>query len=79
MVVRATEDGAALTPRPDAESDAKARAAEAVAERIPAVKDTTRPIGDALLTTYLVPFELASLVLLIAMLGAASIARKEIR
>jgi NADH-quinone oxidoreductase subunit J len=55
-------------------------------ERVPAVTDTTRRIGDALLgnvkggaVSYLIPFEVASLVLLIAMLGAASIARKEIR
>ena len=52
---------------------------DTTAERIPPVSNTTRPIGEALLTQYLIPFELASLVLLIAMLGAASIARKEIR
>lgn len=48
-------------------------------ERVPPVSNTTAPIGEALLTQYLIPFELASLVLLLAMLGAASIARKEIR
>jgi NADH:ubiquinone oxidoreductase subunit 6 (subunit J) len=48
-------------------------------EKVPLVHNTTHQIGQALLTTYLIPFELASLVLLIAMLGAASIARKEIR
>jgi NADH:ubiquinone oxidoreductase subunit 6 (subunit J) len=51
----------------------------ALTERVPLVKNTTRQIGETLLTTYLIPFELASLVLLVAMLGAASIARKEIR
>lgn len=48
-------------------------------ERVPPVSNTTGPIGEALLTQYLIPFELGSLVLLLAMLGAASIARKEIR
>jgi NADH-quinone oxidoreductase subunit J len=48
-------------------------------ERVPKVMNTTLPIGNALLSTYLIPFELASIVLLVAMLGAASIARKEVR
>ena len=34
-------------------------------------------IGRALMTTYLLPFEVASVVLLVAMLGAAMIARRE--
>ncbi|MGA7162207.1 MAG: NADH-quinone oxidoreductase subunit J [Bacteroidota bacterium] len=34
-------------------------------------------IGKALMTTYLLPFEVASVVLLVAMLGAAMIARRE--
>lgn len=58
---------AAATPRPVQQT------------RVPPVSNTTFPIGVALLTQYLIPFELASLVLLLAMLGAASIARKEIR
>jgi NADH-quinone oxidoreductase subunit J len=38
---------------------------------------TTATIGDLLLQDYLLPFELASVVLLIALIGAATISRKE--
>jgi NADH-quinone oxidoreductase subunit J len=38
---------------------------------------TASGIGRALMTTYLLPFEVASVVLLVAMLGAAMIARRE--
>jgi len=40
---------------------------------------TTRAIGNAFLTTWLLPFELASLVLLATLLGAVIIARKELK
>jgi NADH-quinone oxidoreductase subunit J len=40
---------------------------------------TTAKIGDAFLYDYLLPFELASLVLLAAMIGAVVISRKEIK
>ena len=40
---------------------------------------TTGTIGDLFLDHYLLPFELASLVLLAAMIGAVVISRKEIR
>lgn len=40
---------------------------------------TTSSIGDLFLDSYLLPFELASLVLLAAMIGAVVISRKEIR
>ncbi|HXG50268.1 MAG TPA: NADH-quinone oxidoreductase subunit J [candidate division Zixibacteria bacterium] len=40
---------------------------------------TTGKIGDLFLETYLLPFELASLVLLAALIGAVVIARKEIK
>lgn len=40
---------------------------------------TTWKIGDLFLDTYLLPFELASLVLLAAMIGAVVISRKEIK
>jgi len=40
---------------------------------------TVGQIGEALLTTYLVPFELASVLLLAAMVGAAYLARPERR
>ena len=40
---------------------------------------TTRAIGDALLTRWLLPFEVASLLLLATLVGAVVMARKEIR
>ena len=40
---------------------------------------TTAKIGDLFLYTYLLPFELASLVLLAAMIGAVVLSRKEIK
>src|SRR5262245_25006365 len=40
---------------------------------------TTATIGDAFLYEYLLPFELASLVLLAAMIGAVVLSRKEIK
>jgi NAD(P)H-quinone oxidoreductase subunit 6 len=40
---------------------------------------TTRKIGDLFLDDYLLPFELASLVLLAAMIGAVVLSRKEIK
>ncbi len=45
---------------------------------VPAVP-TTAPIGNALLQQWLLPFELASLILLSTLIGAIIIARKEIR
>lgn len=38
---------------------------------------TTATIGDLFLESYLLPFELASVVLLVALIGAATISRKE--
>jgi NAD(P)H-quinone oxidoreductase subunit 6 len=38
---------------------------------------TTAAIGDALLSRWLLPFEIASLVLLATLVGAVAIARKE--
>jgi len=43
--------------------------------RIP--ENTAPGIGIQLLTTYLLPFEIASVVLLVALIGAAMIARRE--
>jgi NADH-quinone oxidoreductase subunit J len=37
-----------------------------------------RDIGNALFTTYLLPFEVTSLLILIAIIGAIVLARKEI-
>ncbi|HPF38485.1 MAG TPA: NADH-quinone oxidoreductase subunit J [Phycisphaerae bacterium] len=51
----------------------KSRAAEKLLTQSPAVKD----VGESLLTTYLVPFEVASVLLLVVMIGAAYLARTE--
>ncbi|HET6437149.1 MAG TPA: NADH-quinone oxidoreductase subunit J [Anaeromyxobacter sp.] len=40
---------------------------------------TTAAIGDALLTRFLLPFEIASLILLATLIGAVVIARKELK
>jgi NAD(P)H-quinone oxidoreductase subunit 6 len=42
-------------------------------------RPTTASIGDLFLENYLLPFELASLVLLAAMIGAVVLSRKEIK
>ncbi|HEY6004781.1 MAG TPA: NADH-quinone oxidoreductase subunit J [Anaeromyxobacter sp.] len=44
-----------------------------------ALAPTTEAIGNAFLTTWLLPFEVASLVLLATLVGAVVIARKEIK
>jgi NADH-quinone oxidoreductase subunit J len=44
-----------------------------------AAEPTTYSIGDGFLTTYLLPFELASMVLLAALIGAVALSRKEVR
>lgn len=41
------------------------------------VQTTSREIGSALITTHLLPFEVASVVLLVAIVGAAMMARRE--
>ena len=43
------------------------------------VAPTTSGIGDAFLGPYILPFELASVVLLVALIGAVVVSRKEIR
>ncbi|HVN47336.1 MAG TPA: NADH-quinone oxidoreductase subunit J [Bacteroidota bacterium] len=42
-----------------------------------AVDKTAPQIGELLLTQYLLPFEIASVILLVALIGAAMIARRE--
>lgn len=37
---------------------------------------TTKPLGELLMTGYLLPFEVASVVLLVALIGAATMARR---
>ena len=44
-----------------------------------ALAPTTRDIGNAFLTKWLLPFELASLILLATLIGAIVIARKELK
>jgi NADH-quinone oxidoreductase subunit J len=41
-----------------------------------AAANTIRPIGELLMTGYLLPFEVASIILLIALIGAAMMARR---
>ncbi len=41
-----------------------------------AVASTTKPIGELLMTGYLLPFEIASIILLVALVGAAFTARR---
>ena len=41
------------------------------------IEPTAAKIGELLLTNYLLPFEVASVVLLVALIGAAMIARRE--
>ncbi len=43
----------------------------------PDIKGTAAQIGEALLRPYLLPFEVASVVLLVALVGAVMIARRE--
>ncbi|RPI03715.1 MAG: NADH-quinone oxidoreductase subunit J [Ignavibacteriae bacterium] len=44
---------------------------------LPVIDTTAAKIGELLLTNYLLPFEIASVVLLVALVGAAMIARRE--
>ena len=40
---------------------------------------TSAPIGEMFLTKYILPFEVASVLLLVVLLGAVAVARKEVR
>ncbi len=44
---------------------------------LPDIKSTGIQLGEMLLTSYLLPFEIASVILLVALIGAAMIARRE--
>lgn len=46
-----------------------------IMNEVPEIKSTIVPIGNALLTEYILAFEVASVLLLIAIIGAALIAR----
>ena len=54
-------------------------AAEWVQHADPAAEPTTFGIGEAFLGPYILPFELASVVLLVALIGAVVVSRKELR
>ncbi len=54
-------------------------AAEWVQHAEPVVEPTTFGIGEAFLGPYILPFELASVVLLVALIGAVVVSRKELR
>ena len=47
-------------------------------EQTAAASDNTMAIGTTLFTTYLFPFEVASLILLVAMIGAIILAKRDI-
>lgn len=48
-----------------------------VVQSVPQMDTTTNKLGEMFMTTYLLPFEVASVVLLVALIGAALIARKD--
>ncbi len=48
-----------------------------IVEGIPAPQSTANSLGELFVTTYSLPFEVASIVLLVALIGAAMIARKD--
>ena len=50
----------------------------ALAEAMPEATGNTEAIGNVLYSTYLFPFEVASLILLVAMIGAVILAKKDI-
>lgn len=54
-------------------------AANWVQKADPQATPTTAGIGDAFLGPYILPFELASVVLLVVLIGAVVVSRKEIR
>ncbi len=48
-----------------------------LAQPVGVVKDNVREVGKTLFTSYLFPFEVASVILLVAMIGAILLGRKE--
>ena len=55
-----------------------ATAGLAMSDGLPAIEGNTEAIGDALYSTYLFPFEVASLILLVAMIGAIILAKRDL-
>jgi len=50
-----------------------------VAARASAAPGATRPLGELLFTHYLLPFEVVSVLLLVAMIGAILLSKKDLR
>jgi NADH:ubiquinone oxidoreductase subunit 6 (subunit J) len=48
-----------------------------IVHEAPEPRSTTASLGTMFMTTYLLPFEVASIVLLVALIGAAMIARRD--
>jgi NADH:ubiquinone oxidoreductase subunit 6 (subunit J) len=46
-------------------------------EHVRDIGTTTNALGDLFFTSYVLPFEIASVILLVALIGAAVIARKD--
>ena len=64
-----------LRERPIFPRNAEKRASVFGSYRKPEIS-TARPIGEMLMTGYALPFEVASVILLVAMIGAAFMARR---
>lgn len=48
-----------------------------IVQSVPEVSTTTYSLGEMFMTTYLLPFEVASVILLVALIGAVMIARRD--
>jgi NADH-quinone oxidoreductase subunit J len=55
-----------------------ARPAQTVAPPLPVMTGNTEQVGWLLYTSYLIPFEIASMLLLVAMIGAIVLAKREL-
>jgi NADH-quinone oxidoreductase subunit J len=55
-----------------------ARPAQTVAPALPVMTGNTEQVGWLLYTSYLIPFEIASMLLLVAMIGAIVLAKREL-
>ncbi len=49
------------------------------AGRVPALQGTTEPLGRALFTAYVLPFEVVSIILLVAMVGVILLSKKGLK
>jgi len=46
---------------------------------VPAVEGTAKPLGQMLFTEYLLPFEILSVLLLVAMVGVILLSKKDLK